>query len=291
MFTLILLFFVYIFIIGFLTILERKILGLMQNRLSVFKNSFLSLYHFYLDFFKVFFKGNFGKEFKKFSNYLFLLVLIFLFNLFEFYFLIFGFKFDKFFFNILIIYLLIEGLIMILKILILNTIKSTYISITIFRIKWLYILLEGFFSYIIFFNLIILNYIKYYKLNLQLILLLIFIFYIIILLKIFRNPFDFFEVESELTGGIVLEFKGISFLLWSLFEYSSIFNSHLFLIYILSLYMKSNIINYIFIFIFLLTLTFIIRGVFIRFKYYSTICLICFLYYLINLIFLFIWFF
>lgn len=112
----------------------------------------------------------------------------------------------------------------------------------------------------------------------------LFFFIIIILLDALRLPFDYSECESELVAGVITEFSGIFFVLYSLSESNHIILNSLLLIAVLSggLYLS---LKFIFVLFFIILTP---RSILCRFKINDAIYYIC-TYILTFLSFYFIW--
>lgn len=124
-----------------------------------------------------------------------------------------------------------------------------------------------------------------YVINIFMLNIVFFLFFcIIILLDALRLPFDYAECESELVAGVITEFSGIFFVLYSLSESNHIILNSLLLIVVIfgGLYVS---------FKFVLVLIFVIltpRAILCRFKINDAIYYVC-VYILIFLSFYFIW--
>jgi NADH:ubiquinone oxidoreductase subunit H len=80
-----------------------------------------------------------------------------------------------------------------------------------------------------------------------------FIFCIILLLDGFRIPFDYLECESELVAGIITEFSGFFFVLYSLLEINHLLFTNLMLICLLfggNLLVVKSLISLVLVFLF-----------------------------------------
>lgn len=99
----------------------------------------------------------------------------------------------------------------------------------------------------------------------------IFIFIVIILLDSLRLPFDYSECESELVAGIVTEFSGIFFVLYSLSESNHIILNCILLISIIigGLFLSFKLI---FVLLFVILTP---RSILCRFKINDAIYYIC----------------
>uniref|UniRef100_UPI003002763F NADH dehydrogenase subunit 1 n=1 Tax=Thelohanellus kitauei TaxID=669202 RepID=UPI003002763F len=258
MITIILITFFYLVSVGFLTVLERKIIGIVQNRVSVFKFGVLGFYYFFLDFLKVFLKNFFSKGSKKISSVVFLLFLLILLLIISFNLLIIGISVKNtlnvnFLGLFIIIYLTLDSFIFILKIFFICTFKSKYVGISTQRLKLVYLFLEGIF---IFTSLLFLV-LGEFSSNFCYI---IFVLFILGLLKSFRTPFDYMESESETVSGVLLELQGVGFLLGSLLEYGVIINNLFFIVFLLNL----GFISGLFYLIFFIFITSFLRALVVR---------------------------
>nr|ALJ93764.1 NADH dehydrogenase subunit 1 [Megaspilidae sp. SJW-2015]AZL93346.1 NADH dehydrogenase subunit 1 [Megaspilidae sp. ZJUH_2016022] len=116
------------------------------------------------------------------------------------------------------------------------------------------------------------NYQKFFKFFLFLGVVMI-MFFVSVLAELNRTPFDFAEGESELVSGFNVEYMGGEFAFIFMAEYGMIvFMSF----WVVSMYMMSNVFSVIF-YIFVILLSFLIiwvRGVFPRFRYDSMMYLI-----------------
>lgn len=245
--------------IAFVTLFEREILGLRQNRLGPNKIIFLGLFQALLDGLKLV-----KKEFifpKRRSDFLFMFIplLRFLIIYLEWFLLPFigGFinwQFSIIFFfclvGVIVYTSLLRGLIRKSKYAFLGAVRSRrqrisfevvfslfFIGVIVFLKSFEIIKLFNFFNFVFFF-----------------------IFVLIILVELNRAPFDFSEGERELVSGYNVEYRGFSFALLFLAEYGSLL---FFSVLIRILFFNNRIIIIRFNFLVLL----LIRRAFPRFRY------------------------
>ncbi|AZA06365.1 NADH dehydrogenase subunit 1 (mitochondrion) [Myxobolus squamalis] len=266
-------------ITGYLTILERGILGLVHNRKGVSKINTFNIYHFYLDFLKMIIKGRCGKTISKFNNLIILILGMLTLILFIFFLL----PFNAISKNITLSFIwliVLDNILLIYKIFLLERIGGKIVKLTSKRIRKIYIILEGcmnlLYSPIIYIYILFsssswgISQILLGKLSIIYLTPLYLTLLMVNLLKSLRCPFDYFEVESELSGGGTLEFGGINFVIWSLVEYSLIQNNIYILITIILIIW--GFINYsiiITLFIILSILIMLTRGVLTRVRFES----------------------
>lgn len=285
----------YLTMLGYVTVLERKVLAIIQIRRGVSRTSPLSFYHFYLDFLKVLLKGCLGKILTKHIHYLLFLFLIFLSITCSFMFLPFNFigleiPYGVLFFTVFDITLVI------FKVFLLNTLFCKIIFVFTNRLKYIFIFLESITIITPFFLLLVLSHSTNYSwkslLNLitrlsretGFIIGVVFLFILlVVIIRLFRCPFDYFEVESELVGGGVLEFHGVGFATWSLLEYGLILNNSLFILCILHLVIGgfSLTITLLPVVLFLILFS---RGVLVRVRFFSVFSFILKTYLVVSLL-------
>ncbi len=204
--------------IAFITLYERHLLGISQNRLGPTKVSFIGVVQAFIDGVKLLKKEQIVLVFSSFFLFLFvpgvsfILILMEWFVLPYFYFFL-TFEFSLMFFLCLVgfsVYgTLISGVVR----------KSKYSIIGAIRARNQSVSFEIVFSIYLF---CILNFINKLKfdvfINISLIFLFIF-FLLILLAELNRAPFDFAEGESELVRGFNVEYSSVAFVLLFLREY------------------------------------------------------------------------
>lgn len=290
----------YFFIIGFFTVVERKVLGLLQSRRSVSRVGFFSFYHFFLDFLKIICKGLFyGLVFRFCFIILFLFYFLVIFiisllaplNVFSFW-VYYGF----------IIFLLVDGGVVLFKVFFVNIFGFKFSGFSNYKMRKVYIFSEVLFLFIFFIIVINFSFLgesffkrevyiySGYFLDLGFLFLFLFgLFFFMLVFKILRVPFDYLEIESEFVGGFMLEFFGIIFSFWMLSEYILIFSLGIFISYLELFFFLGDLnICFLFLSVFLSVLVFIRSGLRVRFisifflmirvcSFYLWICwIICF---------------
>lgn len=204
--------------VGFITLLERKILGLSQTRLGVNKTWFIGIVQPLLDALKLLSKEFFSPFNRYFNLFLISPCLLFCFS-FLLWVIFNNFLQNSYLLNILIL-LIILSLNTFPLILVGWSSNRKYPVISVLRIIAQTISFEICFSIYIFllqFNFINLE----YKLSLLFFPFLI-IWIFLLLVETIRCPFDLGEAERELVSGLNTEFISFTFVLLFLSEYSSI---------------------------------------------------------------------
>lgn len=245
--------------VAFITLFEREILGLRQNRLGPNKIIFFGIFQALLDGLKLVKKELILPKNSSDIFFIFIPILRFLIIYLEWFVLPFFFNLINWQFSLIFLFCLVgvivytsllSGLIRKSKYAFLGAIRSTSQRISFEIIFSLFFI--GLFIIIKSFELnIFINFFNY---------LFIFLFILMILVELNRAPFDFSEGERELVSGFNVEYRSFSFALLFLAEYGRLL---LFRVLIRFLFFRGNLfIVYLIFRIFLL-----IRRAFPRFRY------------------------
>nr|AAW24412.1 NADH dehydrogenase subunit 1 [Maconellicoccus hirsutus] len=258
--------------VGFFILLERKVLGYLNNRLGPNKILFKGLFQFLMDLVKLIFKENSFMILMNFFMYNFMIFFFFIISFFIWLILPYLINLINLGFMILIMLMIMVNKILILMNLIWS-INSIYSTISLIRLFIQNFSFEILFMMILFFymflynNLNMLMIMKMVYLNKMIYFsLLIFYFWLIsIMVELNRIPFDFLESESELISGMNLEFSSLNFMFFFLIEYLDlIFFSLITLINFLNIFIMYMYMYIILILVLLLFLFF--RGFIIRYR-------------------------
>lgn len=268
--------------IGYLTLIERYILAIIQNRLGPKKPSFLGVLQVIFDGIKLIGRENIILLIID-NIYLYLLPLISLILIFFFFFILnYNFNFNNFNYELLI-FLILVGFFIILLIILAYFRKSKYRFLGSIRSVNRALSFDIIFIFVILIYIWIFKEIKINKILIN-ILFLILINFLIILAEINRIPFDFIEGERELVRGFNTEFRSLFFIFIFLSEYGII----IFYSYFLRRIIFNLNLIFTFLILFLLILT---RGVFPRYRYDFLVRLIWLIILPIIIIFFFIFIF
>lgn len=251
------LFIILIFLsISFLTLFERFLIRLSQNRLGPNKNRFFGFFQSFFDGLKLLKKENF--IILKINYFVFLFSFIFFLFSFYFWFLL---SFSFYFFNSfykLIFLLIFVGILVFFNILfgIFSNNKFSFFGSLRFGNQSIsFEIIFFFFIFII----IIFNKRFNFKTEINLYFIILFILFIILFItELNRAPFDFSEGERELVRGFNTEFSSIIFTFLFIGEYN--------LIIFFSIFCRI-LFNFLFIFILFLRIVLFLRSSFPRFRY------------------------
>ena len=259
-------------------LLERKILGIIQFRLGPNKIFFKGWFQFLKDLIKLCFKGL--TELKSFYFYwlMTITVLLFMAQIFIWFFL----PFENLYINLKLVILrliLILVLKLILLIFLIWLIYSVYRTLRIYRIL-IQVISSDIVIIVVFLLMVylvkrfsILNFFDT-KVIFVFIRILIFVFWIIgILIEVIRLPYDFYERESELISGFTIEIRSIIFLFIILVEYLEIIY---FIIISLIFFFNFSILIRLFYLVLGIKILFLVyfRGIFIRHRFDKIILLL-----------------
>lgn len=214
----------YFTLFGAVTVLERKLLsciGCREGPCIGFKGVSV----FFLDFIKFFFKN------ENYHSYLFVSLFCFFIFTSLLFFLPFSFN-GLFVSNGGVVVWILETLFLIFEIFYFSFSRNKFGVLSCFRLKITYLVIEGvgtimflpFFFIFSFFD--IRSWSEAFSIfsffEFLLLLPLCFIYFIFMVVSVNRTPFDYFESESELIGGNVVDLGGVSFIIWSLIEYGEV---------------------------------------------------------------------
>ncbi len=275
--------------VGFITLLERKILSLFNCRLGPLKVLIWGVVHFINDAFKIILKewanlyiiNNLMYYFVPFLMLMVSFLVWVVFPLYKFLFLIFINS---------VLFILLLGLKSFILLVIGWSVNSVYSSIRVIRIIIQVVSYEVRFILVILlflmiiaeFNLIWFIFYQYYIRFIFFRVGVYLIYYLRFLCEVCRLPFDFFEGESELVSGFNIEYNSLYFMYIYMVEYIDIFFICYFVVILFFNIDVLNIIFYLFILINLFLVIWI-RGTYVRFRY-DKIIILMWLYFLPILI-------
>uniref|UniRef100_UPI00300285A1 NADH dehydrogenase subunit 1 n=1 Tax=Sphaeromyxa zaharoni TaxID=275449 RepID=UPI00300285A1 len=260
--------------VGVVTVVERKVLSFVQGREGPCQG-LKGIVVFILDYFKLVFKfGSFGGLF--FSSMFCIFLLFCMVGLTPLSLL--GFKGS--FYNVLFV-LILDVILVGVKYVVSDSYVSKMVEESSYRLRLSVLVVELMFFFLIFpvvFSFLYLGASGWLEASCKVSFFFIFLEFFLFLLglslslfQVSRTPFDYFEGESEMVGGVLSHVGGGHFIIWSFVEYLEIYFKSLLLVSVFFPF----IIKYSFVFsilvIFLVLFFVLIRGLLPRLDYRSSI--------------------
>lgn len=269
-------FFVFnMFVFGLVTVFERKILSFIGCREGPCVG-LKGVSVFLFDFIKFFFKSE-----SKTVNVFLAFFCFFVFSSF-FFFLPFSFS-GLFLSNSSVIIWILESFILIFEILYFSFLRNKFGVLSCFRLKILSLAVDG---VCVFMCLPIFSVFSYFDIRCWSEAFSLFSFFefilffplgciylILISITASRPPFDYFESESEVLGGNVVDLGGVFFIVWSLIEYGEVFFKCVFFVSFFFTFLGDTVL-FPFVIMFFVFFVLFLRGILPRLSFYESMHLL-----------------